>query len=94
VPDPPPNPVDHQQEEREKQQLAFQKGQAQTASADYQKALSRASQAGVERLVPEAFQHATSLASQAQNLFTQGNYPAPKAVCRGPAPNGERDRSR
>jgi len=75
VPDPPPNPVDHQQEEREKQQLAFQKGQAQTASADYQKALSRASQAGVERLVPEAFQHATSLASQAQNLFTQGNYP-------------------
>ena len=74
VADPPPNPVDHQKEEREKQQLALLKGQAQDASANYMKALARASQASAERLAPEAFQPATNLATRAQDKFNQGNY--------------------
>src|SRR4030095_3997079 len=74
VADRPPNPVDHQQDEAEKQQLALLKGQAQDASANYLKALARASQASAERLAPEAFQPATNLAARAQDKFNQSNY--------------------
>ena len=41
---------------------------------EYQKALSRASKTNAERLAPEAFQQAVSLAMRAQDRFNQGNY--------------------
>lgn len=77
-PVPTPGPAERQQEERERQ-IALQRNQAQSAGNEYQRALSRASQAGADRLAPEMFQRATSLATHAQEKLNLGNYAGAQA---------------
>ena len=71
--------AERQQQERERQ-IAMQRSQAQSALDDYQKALSRASQAGADRLAPrERSSRQYSLATHAKEKFNQGNYAGAQA---------------
>jgi hypothetical protein len=65
--------AERRQQEQDRQ-ITQQRNQAQSAWDDYQKALSRASQAGADRLASDIYQQANSLGMYAQEKFNQGNY--------------------
>jgi hypothetical protein len=57
----------------------LQRNQAQSAWDDYQKMLSRASQAGADRLAADTYQQAIGLGTHAKEKFSQGNYAGAQA---------------